>query len=77
MRYNRRNTIAKRNWLKLSGIDQTDTTKNKEKLKRAALAGSKTDSNSGVTHDVDFSKQAPVFEGSSGNTIDPAPSSGS
>ena len=59
------------------GIDHTDTTKKKDKIKREALSQSKTNSSSGVTHEVDFANQAPIFEGSPGNTVDPVPSDGS
>ena len=58
-------------------INHADTIKNKEKVKREDLSRYKTDSNSGVTHEVDFTNQAPVFEGSPGNNADPVPSGGS
>ena len=64
-RYNRSNARAMRNWQKLSGIDHAYIIDKKEKVKRAALARSKTDSISGVTHAVDLANQAPMFEGTS------------
>ena len=75
--YNRRKTRAKSNWQKLSGIDHADTIEKKEKVKRAALERSNTDSRSGVTHAFDLANQAPIFEGSSGNDVNPVPSNGS
>ena len=54
-RYNRSNTRAKINWKKLSFIDHSDTSEKKDKVKRASLARSKTDSSSGVTHAVELS----------------------
>ena len=70
-RYNRRNKRAKSNWQNLSGIDHDDTIENKEKVHRGYLARSKTDSISGVVHAVDLANQAPIFEGSSGNSVNP------
>ena len=61
IKYNRRDTRSKSNWQKLLGIDHTDTVENKDKVKREALAQSKTDSSSGVTHEVDLANQAPIF----------------
>ena len=53
-RYKRRNTRAKRNCQKLPVIDHDDTIEKKDKFKKAALARSKTDSISWVTHAVDL-----------------------
>ena len=58
-RYNRRNTRAKSNCQKLSDIDHADIIEKKEKVKREALAQSKTDSINGVTHEVDLAKPGP------------------
>ena len=76
-RYNSSNTRAKSNWKKLSGIDHMDTIDKKEKVKRAALARSKTDSISGVTHAVELANQAPMFEGKSEIAVNPVTSNGS
>ena len=43
----------------------------------APLELSKTDSSSGVTHEVELENQAPMFEGISGNALKPVPSNGS
>ena len=53
-RYNRSNARSKSKWQNLSGIDHADIIDKKEKSKRAALARSKIDSSSGVTHSVDL-----------------------
>ena len=49
----------------------------KGKVKRESLAHSKNDSSSGVTHAVDLANQAPMFEGTSENAINPVTYKGS
>ena len=70
-RYNRRNTRSKINWNKLLVIDHADNIEKKEKVNRAALAQSKTDYSNGVTHAVELANQAPMFEGTSENAVNP------
>ena len=65
---------AKSNWQKLSSIDHSDTIEKKDKVNRAALAQSNTNSSNGVTDAVDLANQAPMFEGISGNDVNPVPS---
>ena len=65
------------NWQKLLGVNHADNIKNKEKYNRAALARSKLDSSSAVTHVVGLANQYPMFEGISGNDVNPVPSNGS
>ena len=55
----------------MSGIDHAEIIDKKEKVKRAALAISNTDSRSGVTHAVDLANQAPMFEGTSEISVIP------
>ena len=53
-RYNRSNARANINWQNMSGIDHANIIDNKDKVKRAALAISKTDSINVFTHAVDL-----------------------
>ena len=73
-RYNSINTRSESNFRKLSVINHTNTIEKKEKVMRAALARSKTDSSSGFTHRVDLANQAP--EGTPEKTFNPVPSNG-
>ena len=76
-RYNRSNAREKSNWQNLSGINHAGIIDKKEKVKRAALARSNTDSSSGVTHAVDLANQDPMFEGPSEISVIPVTSNGS
>ena len=53
-RHNRSNARANINWKNMSGIDHANIIDNKDKVKRAALAISKTDSINVFTHAVDL-----------------------
>ena len=64
-RYNRSNAIANSNRQKLLGIDHADIIDKTKKVNRVALARSKTDYISGVTHAVELANQAHMFEGTS------------
>ena len=61
----------------MSGIDHANIIDNKDKVKRAALARSKTDSRSGVTNAVELVNKAPMFEGISEISVNPVTSNGS
>ena len=73
-RYIKRNMRAKINWQKLLVVDYTDTIEKKNKFKRASILISKTYYSSGFMHAVDLANQSPMFEGRSGNSVNPVPS---